>query len=345
MKNSYLPPMACNVKSHILTVLLTIAGVLLIQSVVRLDRFQHEVKGFVRVDGRGRQLSWNEDKDQAHISRSDDSASSDVRRPNRGIAEYSSAFIERLKALTSRKAKSRDPELIQLIRDSIDPPSDRGRLKISHHMRETPQTVEVKKVLNKKEGGFFIECGGFDGERSSNTIYLEKELGWTGLLIEMDPYYYTQLLGKNRKSWSINACLSPYEHVIELPFRGATGGAGKIELKEQTGNKLNLVPCFPFESIMLALNQSHVDYFSLDVEGNELSILRTIPFSAIVIDMWSVEYVHGNSKNETLKFMLDKGYTLHKDIKLFKPEFTLYVDDFIFIRNDFKPVNNNATTV
>ena len=32
----------------------------------------------------------------------------------------------------------------------------------------------------------------------------------TGLLIEADPSYYTQVLGKNRKAWSINACLSPY---------------------------------------------------------------------------------------------------------------------------------------
>ena len=31
-----------------------------------------------------------------------------------------------------------------------------------------------------------------------------------GLLIEADPSFYTQLLGKNRRAWSINACLSPY---------------------------------------------------------------------------------------------------------------------------------------
>ena len=35
----------------------------------------------------------------------------------------------------------------------------------------------------------------------------------TGLLIEADPSYYTQLLGKNRKAWSINACLSPINSV------------------------------------------------------------------------------------------------------------------------------------
>ena len=58
-----------------------------------------------------------------------------------------------------------------------------------------------------------MECGAFDGERSSNTLYLERQLGWTGLLIEMDPYFYTQILGKNRNVWSINACLSPYNYV------------------------------------------------------------------------------------------------------------------------------------
>ncbi len=52
-------------------------------------------------------------------------------------------------------------------------------------------------------------CGALDGDRSSNSLYLETELDWTGVLIEMDPYFYTQLIGKNRKAYSINACLSP----------------------------------------------------------------------------------------------------------------------------------------
>jgi len=63
-----------------------------------------------------------------------------------------------------------------------------------------------------------VECGALDGERSSNTLFLERDRGWTGLLIEMDPYFYTQLLGKNRNVWSINACLSPYKYVTAVSF-------------------------------------------------------------------------------------------------------------------------------
>ena len=38
------------------------------------------------------------------------------------------------------------------------------------------------------------------------------------------------------------------------------------------------VECFPFYSFMLALNRTTIDFFSLDVEGDELNVLKTIPF-------------------------------------------------------------------
>ena len=72
--------------------------------------------------------------------------------------------------------------------------------------------IRLCMYLFLQKYGFFIEVGALDGERSSNTIELEKKFGWSGLLIEMDPYYYTQLRGKSRHAWSINACVSPYDH-------------------------------------------------------------------------------------------------------------------------------------
>ena len=38
-----------------------------------------------------------------------------------------------------------------------------------------------------QEKGFFIECGAYDGEIQSNTLTLERDLGWEGLLVEGDP--------------------------------------------------------------------------------------------------------------------------------------------------------------
>ena len=71
-------------------------------------------------------------------------------------------------------------------------------------------------MWRRQVGGFFVECGAFDGEKSSNTVHLEAAQKWTGLLIEMDPAFYTQLIGKQRQAWTINACISNQQHVTEV---------------------------------------------------------------------------------------------------------------------------------
>lgn len=42
---------------------------------------------------------------------------------------------------------------------------------------------KLEKYLNF-QNGFFIEVGGNDGYKQSNTYYLEKFLGWRGILVE-----------------------------------------------------------------------------------------------------------------------------------------------------------------
>ena len=41
--------------------------------------------------------------------------------------------------------------------------------------------------------------------------------------------------------------------------------------------------CLPLYSILMAFNNPTIDYFSLDVEGSELAILKTIPWDKVDI--------------------------------------------------------------
>ena len=65
------------------------------------------------------------------------------------------------------------------------------------------------------------------------------------------------------------------------------------------------VQCFTFSSMLLALGQFEVDYFSLDVNGPELDILETIPFNKLRIRVISVKYAISDNvqinRLETLK--------------------------------------------
>lgn len=79
------------------------------------------------------------------------------------------------------------------------------------------QSVKTRDSITLKTGGFFVECGAADGEAFSNTLFLEGHLNWTGLLIEPDPESFNTLTNKvNRKSWKINACLSPEKYPTEV---------------------------------------------------------------------------------------------------------------------------------
>lgn len=67
--------------------------------------------------------------------------------------------------------------------------------------------------------------------------------------------------------------------------------------------------CFPLFSMLRALNVSTVDYFSLDVEGAELQVLKTIPFDEVDIKYLTVEFQHTTEgKNAMEDYMGKMGY-------------------------------------
>ncbi|ELT90566.1 hypothetical protein CAPTEDRAFT_209618 [Capitella teleta] len=244
-------------------------------------------------------------------------------------------IIRRFQALSGRKQD--DPELISFIREEFIEDRRPFLPKLSHNVYKTPQADEVDKYFKAKNDGFFVEAGALDGERSSNTIWFEKRFGWTGFLVEMDPSYYLQLRGKNRRCYTCNACISPSNYSSVVPFQEKGRGNGAIVPKAS----LSTFPClcFPFYSMMRALDKVKIDYFSLDVEGQELAILRTIPFDEIDISVLSVEYLH-TDKQQLRDFMESQGYVTAKTLSYENRRIPQWSYDFIFVKEDlFRAVN------
>ena len=63
-----------------------------------------------------------------------------------------------------------------------------------------------KDLMNiiKKKNGFYLEVGAYNGISASLSLRFEKELGWSGLLVEPNPLHY-KYLKRNRSS---NICLN-----------------------------------------------------------------------------------------------------------------------------------------
>ena len=116
-----------------------------------------------------------------------------------------------------------------------------------------------------------------------------------------------------------------------MVFNEHEGGAGRLALGARVTNQKTQMPCFPLYSLLLAMNRTKVDYFSLDVEGVELPILKTIPFDKLDISVLSVEYGHGQI--EPLKeYMSQQGYDVYKQIHFVDLQQVLFVEDLIFVK-------------
>jgi len=60
--------------------------------------------------------------------------------------------------------------------------------------------------------------------------------------------------------------------------------------RRRDGRSTVTVQCFPLMDVLAALDVNHVDYLSLDVEGPELEILRTLDWNRLRVDIVTVEY-------------------------------------------------------
>lgn len=227
-----------------------------------------------------------------------------------------------------------DPALIQKIRQKFLIPPSKDEYNLERPFifdTSMGQGERIRRILNYRRNGFFIECGALDGETRSNTLYFERYLNWTGLLIEADPFNFAQMLKKNRRSWLSPSCLSVTGYPTIVSFE-QNKNVGKISDKPRGYSEPGFVDvqCFPLYSYLLALNISRVDYFSLDIEGSELEVLETVPFDKIDILTLSVEFIHGKKGKEALQeFMEKKGYVVESEVT--HPDWL--ANDFIFVKS------------
>jgi FkbM family methyltransferase len=169
---------------------------------------------------------------------------------------------------------------------------------------------------NKKDG-FYVDIGAHDGITLSNTMLFE-ELGWDGVCIEPLPTVFEQLKN-NRKCTVLNCALSDnsgYEEFLFLEgYTEMLSGLVKeydpnhmLRINNELsimGGKKNLISCKTelFENLNLP---EKIDYISLDVEGAEMTILKTINFDKYSINIMTIEV--NNSANEIDDFMTNNGF-------------------------------------
>jgi len=175
-------------------------------------------------------------------------------------------------------------------------------------------------------GGYFLDSGASDGLRGSNTRLLESEYGWRGICVEPNADLYARLVA-NRSCICLNCCLYDCDGPVEF-FEAAQVYGGIIA--EYEPDHLRFAEAFvanghdrrrgldtltvekPARTIRSVLRTcgapSVIDYWSLDTEGSELTLLRSFPFDEYQVRMLTVEHNHSSVREEIRAFLEGRGF-------------------------------------
>lgn len=167
-------------------------------------------------------------------------------------------------------------------------------------------------------GNTFVELGGYDGRSGSNSYFFDKTLGWRGLLLEASTPNYV-LMEEARLSRRVATI---HGAVCRPPARLLTlwGGQSLTTNNRQSANGLfhgadeSVSICMPMTHYLQLMEATavlgepgerwtftsssgntvgsyiqRIDYFSMDVEGQELEIIETHDWVRYPVFVVSIE--------------------------------------------------------
>lgn len=168
--------------------------------------------------------------------------------------------------------------------------------------------------------GVFVDVGAFDGLTHSNTAWLEKSKGWSGVVIEADPRS-VDALRRNRGCAVANCAIG-------------SGSAGMFALhntREWAGFLRSncpsvWMPMVRLDAVLVAHGIKHIDVLSIDTEGTEIDVLKTIDLALWRVAVILVEWNTAEQPPHFIEiecYLTPKGYTrlavLGGNLAFFRP--------------------------
>src|SRR5437763_618520 len=175
----------------------------------------------------------------------------------------------------------------------------------------TPALHDMDRQLDRiidQDGGVFVEAGGYDGFTQSNTYYLERFRGWSGVLVEPMPELAAEARRNRPRARVFECALVPFERAgqaVEMHFGDLFSGVARGS--DDRGDwahqglvlgwrdpRQELVPGRTLSELLDEAGVERIDLLSLDVEGYEVEAMRGLDLSRhapawIVVEMHDLD--------------------------------------------------------
>jgi len=177
------------------------------------------------------------------------------------------------------------------------------------------QDIMAYLFFNGKKTGFYIEIGACDGYNGSTTYWAEQ-LGWNGICIEPHKTTFEQL-NKYRNCVLYNFAISDKtQKNVEFITFPEINTRNEIlstisqrhieEAKQLSSMQAVTIDTITFDDMMKGFpNIKHIDFLSIDTEGHEMNVLRSINFDKYSFGFITIET---EENSDVVEFVKQKGY-------------------------------------
>jgi len=159
--------------------------------------------------------------------------------------------------------------------------------------------------------GYFVEIGATSGALLSNTLLLEKNYCWDGILVEPEPSWHEELHANrsvkidHRAVWSKTGERLPF---ISDGVLSSLENRAKMDMHERAGpvieiETISLVDLLDFHKAPATIN-----FVSLDTEGSEWDIIKAFPFERYNIRALCIEHNFSPAQGRIKDKMVSMGF-------------------------------------
>ena len=172
------------------------------------------------------------------------------------------------------------------------------------------------KGLITSQPRYFVEIGATNGFMLSNTFFLEKLLGWSGLLCEPAKIWHQELskirlckvdlrcvTSKSGESLDFNETPNPEFSTLSR-YEGADS-----HLQSRLDGVHYEVESVSLNDLLTFHNSPEViDYLSIDTEGSELDILQNLDFEKYSFRVLTIEHNFTSKREAIQQLLTENGY-------------------------------------
>jgi FkbM family methyltransferase len=191
-----------------------------------------------------------------------------------------------------------------------------------------------QKLFKGYKNGVYVDVGAHDGISINNTLYFEKKNNWTGINIEPIKKVFDKLVINRPNNINLNCAVCNNDG--ETEFLCNTGYTEMIsgikntfdprhlqrlqKENEQMGSTTELinVNTKKLETIFNEHDISHVNYLSIDVEGAEFEVIKSINFDKVFIDIIGFENNYDDASSPIVEYLTNNNFEVwHKSLDIF----------------------------